>query len=91
MLLLSLPFHPFSTFNWGRNFYRKFRAYILRHLRRRHEQKLIEPDSLAMSILEFAALPGVTDIDVMSEISVFFVAGQLPGGVVHLHVQFPCF
>jgi len=76
MVLLQLPFHPFSTFKCGRNFYRQFRAYILRHLRRLHEKKLIQPDSLAMSILQFAALPDISDLDVLAEISVFFVAGR---------------
>ena len=36
----------------------------------------MRPDSLAMSLHSFSQLPGMTLMDVMAEVNLFFVAGE---------------
>ena len=42
----------------------------------RYERGLLRPDSLAMSLHSFSQLPGMTLMDVMAEVNLFFVAGE---------------
>jgi hypothetical protein len=74
-ILLYLPINPFRQYRKAKNATLAFSKRILTHLHQLSEEGSLKQNSLGQAILSFASTPGITEDDVVSEITLMFVAG----------------
>jgi cytochrome P450 len=74
--LYYLPITPFKQYKSIRLKYRNELKNIYKHIRDMKAEGKLKPDSLAMSILNFADMEGVTESCVLAELGTFFIAGM---------------